>query len=277
MSILKVPILFQKSVDNNRLHIKAYHGEKFNPPFVENWLTEALIVSTARVVRPRMVIRHSSETALLFIKATPRNTLSGMPAPFLWQFSNTEAFWQMFSSYLSKCKSEQQFEILELTQGFCELCLASKGTLQGFLISISLYIEFCVNQIFSSKNCGEQFKKNVDNLIEFVGTWECDSDIRIRAQKILTMLNNPSINERLNVLIDKAVIDNIHKKIWNKARPFLAHGNVIDFKKEDEFWQYRNYLIPMVYRLMFRIIGYKGIVLDYDGRQFRHVDYKWVD
>ncbi len=164
---------FQKSSDKSRLHVTASDGDRFTPPYVENWITEALIFSTARIIYPRMVIRHFKKDALVFIRATPRTIESGMPPLFSYGPHLRDSFWAAFCTYLSKCKSVQQFDPLELTKGFSELCLASKGTLQGFLISLSIYIEFCVNLIFSSLEGGtageNDYKKRVEDLVQHVG------------------------------------------------------------------------------------------------------------
>lgn len=272
-------IRFQKSSDKSRLHVTATNGDQFTPPLVENWITEALTFVTGRVIYPRMIIRHFEKDALVFIRATPRTRKSGMIPPFASGPDTRDSFWKAFCSYLGKCKSSQQFEPLEMTKGFSELCLTSKGTLQGFLISLSIYIEFCVNLIFESLESGtseeDDYRRNIRDLVQHVGAWDGDNAIRERAKGLLSMLFTPSLSKRMDVLVGQGVITEIQKKTWNKARPYLAHGNVIDFKKEEEFWHIRNYLISMAYRLIFRIIGYKGMVLDYDGSEFRYTPYDW--
>ncbi len=274
-------IRFQKSPDKSRLHVTAPDGDRFAPPYVENWITEALIFVTARMVYPRMIIRHFEKDALVFIRATPRSIESGMLPPFSSGPDTRDFFWKAFCSYLGKCKSLQQFESLEMTKGFSELCLAGKGTLQGFLISLSIYIEFCVNLIFSSlEGSGsreDDYRKNVEDLVQHVGAWDRDDTIRERAKGLLSMLFTPSLSKRMDILVGQGVITEIQKSTWKKARPYLAHGNVIDFKKEEEFWHIRNHLISMVYRLIFRIIGYRGLVLEYDGSEFGHIPYEWND
>ena len=272
-------IKFQKNSDESRTYVTVSHGEHFTSPYVENWVTEALIFITARVIRPRMVIRHFENDALVFIRATPKNTKSGMPPPFFKAIQTRDFLWEAFSAYLSKCKSMEQFDFLEITRGFCELCLASEGTLQGFLISLAIYIEFCVNQIFASSKSKAakegEYRKKVDDLVHHVGCWRRDEAISERAKGLLSMLYTPSISKRLDTLIKQDIITKIHKKIWKKARPYLAHGKVIDFNKEEEFRHFRNYLVSMVYRLILRIIDYKGLVLDYDGKEFVHVPFEW--
>ncbi|MEG6586714.1 hypothetical protein [Dendrosporobacter sp. 1207_IL3150] len=272
-------ILFRESFDKSRLHIEAGNTDGFTPPFVETWIMEALIFVTARMLHPRMVIRHFEKDALVILKSTPQNVLSGMLPPFSRTPETEDAFWHAFCAYLSKCKETQQFELLELTRGFYELCLASKGTLQGFLISLSLYIEYCINLMFSSSKSGSkednEYKMKVKNLIQYVDEWNLDDDIRNRAKGLLTMLNTPSLSKQMDILIEQKVITKTHKKVWQNARPYLAHGNIIDFTKEEEFWHIRNYLISMVYRLMFKIIGYRGIVTDYNGKEFNYCIYEW--
>jgi hypothetical protein len=274
-------IKFQESSDESRLHVIASNGDRFTPPYVENWITEAMTFITARLVYPRMTIRHFEKDALVFIRATPRSTESGMPPPFSGGRATHDAFWKAFCAYLSNCKSAQQFEPLEMTKGFSELCLASKGTLQGFLISLSVYIEFCVNLIFSLSEANtteeDEYKKKVKDLVQHVSGWDRDNTIRNRAKGLLSMLYAPSLPNRMDVLVNEGVITETQKNVWEKARPYLAHGNLIDFKREEEFWHIRSHLISMVYRLMLRIVGYRGLDLDYDGSKFGHVPYDWKD
>lgn len=274
-------IKFQKSSDKSRLHVTASNSDGFTPPYIENWISEALTFITARTIYPRMIIRHFEKDALLFIRATPKSIKSGMLPPFTSGPDTRDSVWKAFCAYLGKCKSVQQFEPLEMTNGFSELCLASKGTLQGFLISLSIYIEFCVNLIFSSLESGgseeDDYKKKVQDLVQHVGAWDRNDKIKERAKGLLSMLYTPSLPKRMDVLVEQGVITETQKKTWKKDRPYLAHGNVIDFKKEEEFWHIRNHLISMVYRLIFRIIGYKGLVLNYDGSKFGHIPYEWRD
>jgi len=276
-------ILFQESSDRSRLHVEARNGYQFTPPYIENWIPDALTFVTAKLVYPRMVIRHREKDAVVFLRQTPRNIETEMPPPFPITPSTSEAFWQSFCAYLKKCKSEYQFESLDLTKGFRELCLASRGTLQGFLISLSIYIEFCVSKIFASSEItvtrerDDHYREKIDDLIKHIGKWELDENIQSRAKGVLNMLYVPSVSKRLDTLIEHGVITEDQKKIWKKARPYLAHGNIIDFNKEEEFWHIRNHLISMAYRLIFRIIGYKGLVLDYDGNKFGYISYEWND
>ncbi len=274
-------IKFQKSSDKSRLHVTASNGSNFTSPYIENWISEALTFLVARTIYPRMIIRHFEKHALLLIRATPKSIKSGMIPPFSGGLNTRDSFWKAFCAYLGKCKSIQQFEPLEMTNGFAELCLASRGTLQGFLISLSIYIEFCVNLIFSSLESraaeGDDYKNKIQDLVQHIGAWNLDDEILGRAKGLLSMLYSPSLSKRMDVLVEQGVITKTQKKIWQKARPYLAHGNIIDFKREEEFWHIRNHLISMTYRLVFRIIGYKGLVLDYDGNKFDHIIYEWVD
>lgn len=79
----------------------------------------------------------------------------------------------------------------------------------------------------------------------------------------------------MDILIEQGVITKLHKKIFCEVRSYISHGNIIDFKKQEEYWQYRNYFISIVYRLILRILGYKGLVLDYNKGKFIHIPYEW--
>lgn len=275
-------ITFQESSDQSKTHVKGTHAERFTAPYVENWITEALIFITARMIYPRMVIRHFHNDALVCLRETPQNIKTGMPPPFFGEQKIRECLWEVFRLYLLRCEESQSFDFLEITKGFSELILASKGTVQGFLISLSLYVENCINQIFASPGKGpydsdEENRKHVKELIDHVDAWEGDDNIKDRAKGMLSMLNTPPILQRMDILVRDGVISEVHKKVWQRARPYLAHGGMVDFSKGDEFWHFRNYLISMVYRLTCRILGYKGMILDYDGNKFEFVNFNWIN
>ena len=229
------------------------------------------------MVYPRMVIRHFENDALVFIRETPKITESGIPPPFSRDLQVRDCTWEVFGLYLLKCKEAQLFDSLQITKGFSELILASTGTLQGFLISLALYIENSINQIFSEKtiSSNDYPKAVVNDLADHINNWKGDGEIKNRAMRLLSMLNTPDISKNMDVLIKHGVIREVHKQIWKKARPYLAHGGIIDFSKSEEFWHFRNYFISMAYRLTFRILGYKGKVIDYDGNNFQFVDFNW--
>lgn len=269
-------IIFQESDDHALTYVTASHHEQFTPPYVENWIAEAIIFIAGRMVYPRMVIRHFENDALVFIRETPKITESGMPPPFSREPQIRENTWEIFLLYLLKSKETQSFDFLQITKGFSELILASTGTIQGFLISLALYIENSINQIFSEKTISSNnYRKAVNDLADYVNNWEGDVDVKDRAKRLLSMLNTSDISKNMDVLIKQGVMQEVHKQIWKKARPYLAHGGIIDFSKSEEFWHFRNYFISMVYRLTFRILGYKGKVVDYDGHNFQFVDFNW--
>jgi hypothetical protein len=112
----------------------------------------------------------------------------------------------------------------------------------------------------------------IKELYGLIDTWNGDEETKKRAKGLLSMLNTPSPSKNMDILIRQGVINEIHKQIWNKARPYLAHGGIVDFTKYEEFWHYRNYLISMAYRLTFRILRFKGTVIDYDGEKFDYPD-----
>lgn len=272
-------ITFQESSDRAKTSVKAKHRNGFSPPYTENWIAEALIFSTAKMIYPRITIRHFENDALIFIRETPEVRMSAMPPVFFGSPIIKKNTWEVFLSYLKKCAELNQFDFLQLSRGFFEVLLASRGTVQGFLISLSLFIENCINHIFETpKNMDENKERysKIQDLIHYVEKWEGSEDLKSRAKGLLSMLNTPSTSNRMNHLIEAGVINSEHKRVWNRARPYLAHGGLVDFSKDDEFWHIRNYLISMAYRISLCIIDYKGKVLDYNGKEFVFVDFLWA-
>lgn len=273
MSFGNSSIFFLESIDHLRTNVKVTHNGEFSAPNIEKWLVEALIFITARNIYPRMVIHHYENCSEVSIKSTYVDTLSGMPSPFMGSSKAEKSTWEVFSAYLSKCKSSQKSEQSELTKLFLELIQASKGTLQGHLGSLAIYVEFCINQIFPSHDNGSQ--EDVEIFLKYVKDWKGDEEIKKRAEGLLSRLNSPSLPKKMDILIKEGVISEEHKEFWKSARNFLMHGKVIDFSSEDKYENYRNHLISMIYRLTFRLLAYKGFVLDYDGKNFNVVPFMW--
>jgi len=72
------------------------------------------------------------------------------------------------------------------------------------------------------------------------------------------MLGTKSTSAALNKLESDGTIDAQHIQAWKKIRPILAHGGIIRDPFDPIFWQSRNLLIDMTYRLIYRLIGYHG-------------------
>ncbi|MFX0200280.1 MAG: hypothetical protein ACFFCW_29525, partial [Candidatus Hodarchaeota archaeon] len=220
------------------------------------------------------------DDALIFIRETPLNTGSNLPPPISRDDDIRDDIWKLFLLYLTECEKNQRFELLDLTMALIEVILASTGTIQGFLITMVLYIENIIQKIFETPQIrtdenNTEFKEDIVNLREYIDHWEGNSNIKERAKGLLSMLNDPSTSMRMDILIKQGVIKHKHKKVWKDARPYLAHGGIVDFSKVDEYWHYQHYFISMLYRLTLMFLGYKGKVLDYDGSKFEFVDFDW--
>ena len=117
-----------------------------------------------------------------------------------------------------------------------ELCLASKKTFQGFLISLAIFIEFCVNQICSSlyieDAVDEEYRNKVDNLIQHVGAWDHDKAIIARAKGLLSMLKTPSLSKRLDALIELGVITKNQKKSGKRLDHILHMGILLILERK---------------------------------------------
>lgn len=267
-------IIFQESQDRTQTSVSASHFEGFASPYVDGWLSESLSFVSASIVAPRMIIRHFAEDSLVSIRNTPEDCASRMPRPF--SSEHIDCIWEIFIHYLAKCHETQSFEPMPLSSGFSEQLIASTATVQGFLISLATFIENCVKDICQdSCKPSEEYAGHVKACMEHVKKWDGNEEVRTRAEGLIAMLNNPHIKKLMDELIDRGVITKEQKDAWNKVRHRLAHGSLLDFSRIEEFWDYRNRLISMMYRLIFRKIGYSGKAPDYSGTAISYVDFAW--
>ena len=271
----KSNIQFYSGNSNNLFHIRAENSDEFSFPFVENWIPEALTLVTASLVYPRMVIRHFENDALIFLRNTPPETQSTMPPAIIGSLELREELWKIFTTYLEECVSRNQFEHLVTTKIFSEVIIASTGTLQAFVLSLSVCVENLAGQLADEFNIKTLSKKESQDLRNYVKDWKGNEDLKDRAMGLLSMLGSPSTNQILKALQEESVIEKEHIEAWRKIRHTLAHGGIINFHKDEDFLQKRNLLISMVYRLIFRKIGYKGLITNHASPDVESIDFQW--
>jgi hypothetical protein len=268
-------IHFYSSTSNNLFHVSAENSKGFSAPYVENWIPEALTLITASLVYPRMVIRHFQDDALIFLRNTPSETKSKMP-PAIVGFPNLrKELWEIFKAYLNECVKRSEFEQLVTTKIFSEVIIASTGTLQAFVLSLSVCVENLAGQLkdeFSIKTIDEgEFKA----LKSYLNQWRGEEDIKNRATGLLSMLRSASTKQVLRALQKENVLEDKHIKAWEEIRHSLAHGGIIEFPIDEDFWLRRNLLVSMVYRLILRKIGYRGLLTDHASSNVESVDFQW--
>jgi hypothetical protein len=251
-----------------RTHIIAEKREGFKPPLVENWIRDAVIFVTACLVYPRLTIRHFEKDALIFLRAYPLDTRTGMPPPARpWYWAEC---WELFTLYLAKCEESQQFESIDLTLVFQEVIIASTGTVQAFVLSLALCIENLIGQLSDGLDLEVADMARIKELRQYVQKWQGDEAVKSRALGLLSMLGTKSTSAALNKLESDGTIEAQHIQAWKKIRPILAHGGIIKDPFDPIFWQSRNLLIDMTYKLIYRLIGYHGTAhwLDKFAEQF---------
>jgi hypothetical protein len=240
-------------------HITATSLPDFRPPLVENWIPDAIVFMTARLVYPRLTIRHFEKDALMFLRAYPSDRRTGVPSPFY--FLPASNFWPMFTLYLSKCQRDQprdSIEPIELTRLWREVISASTGTVQAFVLSLALCIENLIGQLFDELNVKGADENQVKELRTYVEEWKGENSVKTRALGLLTMLQKQPVGEALKKLKAEKTITKNHSDAWQKIRPQLAHGAIIKNPFDPIFWETRSLLMDMTYRLAFRILGYRG-------------------
>ncbi len=253
---------FENNADNST-HVLAEANGGLQFTLTENWLAEALSFIRARRTYPRIAIRHFEKDALFFLRNTPSDTRSGMPAPVLGSPSTLQLLWPLFSAYLSECVRREKFGSMELSQILTEVIIASTGTTQAFVLSLAVCVENLVGQLINQLNINVPDKDVVKSLSEHVEKWDGDPLVKSRALGLLTSLRTKPTQAALRILKEQDVVEDRHINAWKKIRPILAHGGTIEYPITEDLLEKQNALISMVYRLALRIIGYKGKITDH--------------
>lgn len=217
----KSKIHFYSSNSNKLFYVSADNSEGFSAPYVENWIPEALTFITASLVYPRMVIRHFQDDALIFLRNTPSETKSKMP-PAIVGFSNLrKELWEIFKAYLNECVKCSEFEQLVTTNIFSEVIIASTGTLQAFVLSLSVCVENLAGQLTDEFSIKTLDKEEFKALKGYLEQWQGEEDIKNRAIGLLSMLRSASTKQVLKALKEENVVEDKHIKAWEEIRHSL--------------------------------------------------------
>jgi hypothetical protein len=250
-----------ESENGKRTHVTSKGRPTFRPPHAEIWLADAIVFLTARLIYPRLWIRYFEDSALVFLRAAPSESRSGMPPPFAG-FPMAE-LWELFILYLAECERQQKLGSVEISRWIHEVIIASTGTVQAFVLSLALCIENLVGQLLDELGVKATEEAQLQQLREHVSQWQGDCSVRERALGLLSMLGTKSVKEGLKRLKAEKTLTKKHIDAWKKIRNFLAHGRIIENPFDPIFWESRNLLIDMAYRLIFRKIGYEGLIREF--------------
>jgi len=252
-----------EDANSGLFHIVATHSETFKPTYLENWIPEALSFVMGNLIYPRMVIRHFDDRSLVFVRDLPPPKESGIEACVPKWMHTKNVFWEIFQTYMLYLARREEFEQLPTSQIFGEVIYASRATLQSFILSLAVCAENLIQQLMPNLDLNKPDKAQIKLITTQVGKAKVNSDLRDRAIGLLSMLNRPSLNEAGKLLIRQGVLCDEHIQAWKRTRNHLAHGGLIEFPISDDLWQDRHFLVGMVYRLIYQIIGYKGKIADY--------------
>jgi hypothetical protein len=250
-----------ESENGERTHVTAKGRPTFRPPHAEIWLADAIVFLTGRLVYPRLWIRYFEDSALIFLREAPSDSRSGMPPPFAG-FPMAE-LWELFTLYLAECERQQKLGSVEISRWIHEIIIASTGTVQAFVLSLALCIENLLGQLLDELGVEAADTDQLQKLREHVSQWKGDRSVRERALGLLSMLGTKSVKQGLTRLKAEKTLTKKHVDAWKKIRPFLAHGRIIENPFDPVFWESRNLLIDMAYRLIFRKIGYEGLIREF--------------
>lgn len=224
-------------------------------PLAEAWLDETLSFLLGHYVRHRVALRYLEKRTIMFVRHSDVQTSTGMPKPVSLP-DQTEAFREIFVCYLAHCAAHDNFSPpCNLSAVWCEVLLASTGTVHSFVFALVAAIESVAREILAITETEAQ--DTTKSLLDHVAQWKGDEKVKQRAIGMLSQLSAPSMRRMLEKLRDEGVLTDEQLKTWNALRNKLAHGQVLDYFHADVA-QWRGELIDLVYRLALRRIGYRG-------------------
>ncbi len=249
-------------------------------PVLEIRISEALVILMAKRIRPRIAMRHFVGKSTFSVYSIDRNVASMMP-PFGISSELGVHLWRCLDNLLSFLIEKHDFDVTDLSFLFEEVIESFNGSLQGNLVSLSVFIEHCVNSLVStlhSKKDGrcatDDLHKKVKSLKKHLDEWKESPEL---LKRVIGFLDSStpimSVKKKLHDFSKNGYLEARHLNAWDKVRNKLLHGKPIDRGDYERYDQYRWTLVSLSYRLIFLLIGFEGVVVDFEKGRTVYKDF----
>lgn len=192
---------------------------------------------------------------------------SGLPLPLNpTTIEDDKNLWELFTSYfdylMRQSSSIAQFHPISLE--YSKVIQASKGSLEGFALALSVSIEALLkicSKTINKTNIPEA--KDVEELLSHISKWNGNESLKKRTIGAINSFNMIRSLDVLMELKDNGLVTEKEISSWKKLRNMSAHGDEItDFDKQ-KIQELCSIVSGLMHKIVLYEIDYKGLFTNY--------------
>jgi len=245
----------------------AITNSKSLPPNLEIRVVEVLRFVLARPIEWAVLEKYEGETEIIQIKRVDvheRKPSIGRPiaskAP-----SDSRFVWELFDKYLSYVLNYTETDRYSPVSTFVyKVIKASEGSIDGLALVLAVAVEGVLEEAFP--DLAHLSEEEIDKLKaaqQIVDKTPLDMGLKKRIKTVLGQWVHPSTTDKLTEFVKAGTIKASEYEAWKKLRHPFVHGSLPEIERIGELVNLCYLTTMLLYKLIFRAIGYESSYTDY--------------
>jgi len=265
---------FSMTTDMDALCVRAESGEPPLPTHFETRVVEALQFLTGRFLPWSTLQKWSAGTTTTCLRSRHKpERLAGElypPIDYRRQDFKGEWAWPLFTKYLEHIlpfASGDPFRMHPVSGWLNFARNATAGSVLTLGLALAVAVEGVLNAEFARfGKPAKKIKESIDQALAHIREWDGNAKVRSRIEGFVPTMKTPRAQGRLLSLRRKGVAKKDQIAAWSAIRNAGAHARPPDPEDEAAFQKWIDRCMKvqvLLYRLIFRAIGYEGLFTDY--------------
>ncbi|HEX3359201.1 MAG TPA: hypothetical protein VHS31_19635 [Tepidisphaeraceae bacterium] len=269
-------VVVTKAESEVSIEANPRHGNQRLPYRIDNRLIETLQFIVARPIAWSVRLKYRRNFLHVTLR-TPAPAGTGVhlhPPIRLLQIPMRGDIWRLFRRFLIHILNYPQRDMHPISKTVYGICEASRGTIDATGLALAVGIEAVVKDEFAT--FGEptpRTQRALASLAIHLESWRGPKKLKARLSGLLKMIESPSTKDRLFSLISKHAVTKQQIRDWQELRNRMAHGTRFGAADTARLLKACDKATVLLYHLIFRAIGYRGIYTDYGTREWPNRHY----
>lgn len=174
--------------------------------------------------------------------------------------------WQIFSAYFDYLmnQSDQIAEFHPISLEYDGVMQASKGSLEGFALAVSVSIEALLkicSKTFNEANTPKE--RDIEELKEYISKWDGNTNLKNRAIGTIKSFSTIRALDILVGLKDEGLATEKEIKSWKTLRNLTAHGGAYRDSDKQNIQELVTIVSGLMHKIVLYEINYKGQFTNY--------------
>jgi hypothetical protein len=258
---------FQLSREEGLVNMTVRSSATALPGHLEIRVVEALEFVLARLLQPVVIEKYENgEKSIRLKRAASRPSVWRVQPPIAFRTALvSQHVWKLYERYLTHVLAYEEINKYHVLSAYTKRVIrASAASVEAEALEIGVCVEGILAREFPGAGAlSEADIEAMEEARRIIEKSEINDGLRRRMAGAMNSWRQPSATERLQCLVGEGVIDEAEYSAWRKLRHPSTHGRVPAVQDLQEFVDLCHTGTVLLYKLIFRAVGYDGKYTDY--------------